>query len=316
MRQIGRLIGGVLATLLLASLLIFVALRVMPGDSAQVALGVNATPEALDAWRATHGTDRSLIVQYVSWMASLVTGDFGTSFVTGRALTPLIVDRLQVTLILVGLGMLVAVIVAVPLGALAAVTSRNVAGAVISGLSQLGVAVPSFLVGVVLVALFAVRLGWLPAGGWVPPAAGVGQFAARVVLPVIALGSVQAAVLTRYVRSSVIDVADTDYLRTTQAVGFTRMAALFRFGLRNAAIPVVTVVGVQLAAMLIGAVVVERVFLIPGLGSMLVDAVSQRDLLAVQGIVMVLVTVVVVINICVDLLYRLIDPRLRLGGAR
>ncbi|MCL1871787.1 MAG: ABC transporter permease [Promicromonosporaceae bacterium] len=310
-RQVGWLAGQLVATLALASALVFVVLRVLPGDSAVVALGVNATPQALAQWRAQHGTDRPLIAQYGSWMGGLLRGDFGTSFVTGRALTPLILDRVQVTLIIVGLGMLLALVVAVPLGTLAAVTHRSAWGTVIAGASQVGVAIPNFLVGVLLVSLVAVHLGWLPAGGWTPPATNPADFWRHVILPSVALGTVQAAIITRYVRSAVLEVMREDFLRTARAAGRTRAGALVRHGLRNAGVPVVTVVGVQLAAMLIGAVVVERVFVVPGLGSLLVDAVQQRDLQAVQSIVVVLVALVVVINFVVDLLYTVLDPRLR-----
>jgi len=311
---LGRLVG-LMATLLVASLLIFFVLRVLPGDAATVALGVNATPDALAAWRAAHGTDRPLLAQYGTWLANLLRGDFGTSFTTGRELTPFILDRVQVTLILVGLGMLVALLIAIPLGTLAALRRREVAGSAIAGASQVGVALPSFLVGLLLIALFAVRLGWLPAGGWVPPAYSPVEFTRRVILPALTLGLVQGAILTRYVRSAVLDVLNQDYLRTARAVGNTRGWALIRHGLRNAAVAILTVAGVQLAAMLIGAVVVERVFLIPGIGSMLVDVVAQRDLQGVQGIVMLLVAVVVLLNFLVDVGYSLLDPRLSLGSS-
>ncbi|QAY63825.1 ABC transporter permease [Xylanimonas allomyrinae] len=312
-RQVGWLAGQFVATLALASALVFLVLRVLPGDAAVVALGVNATPEALARWRAEHGTDRPLLAQYGDWMGGLLRGDFGTSFVTGHDLTTLIADRVQVTLILVGLGMLLAVLVAVPLGTIAAVTHRSAWGTVIAGASQVGVAVPNFLVGVLLVSFVAVHVGWLPAGGWTPPAVDPAGFWRHAILPAVSLGTVQAAVMTRYVRSAVLEVMREDFLRTARAAGHTRTSALVRHGLRNAGVPVVTVVGVQLAAMLVGAVVVERVFVVPGLGSLLVDSVQQRDLQAVQSIVVVLVALVVVVNFVVDLLYTVLDPRLRVA---
>ncbi|QAY69336.1 ABC transporter permease [Xylanimonas protaetiae] len=312
--RVAWLVGQVAATLAVASVLVFLVLRVLPGDAAVVALGVNATPDALAQWRADHGTDRPLIAQYASWMGGLLRADFGTSFVTGRELTPLILDRVQVTLIIVGLGMLLALLVAVPLGTLAAVTHRSATGTLIAGASQVGVAVPNFLVGVLLVSFVAVRARWLPAGGWVPPAVDMAEFWRHVVLPSVALGTVQAAIITRYVRSAVLEVMREDFLRTARAAGHTRGSALVRHGLRNAGVPIVTVVGVQLAAMLVGAVVVERVFVVPGLGSLLVDAVQQRDLQAVQSMVMVLVVLVVAVNFVVDLLYTVLDPRLRVVG--
>jgi peptide/nickel transport system permease protein len=308
------LVGQLVATLAVASVLVFLVLRVLPGDAATVALGVNATPDALAQWRAEHGTDRPLVAQYLDWVGGLLRGDLGVSFVTGRPIAPLVADRVQVTLILVGLGMLLAIVVAVPLGTLAAVTHRSVWGTVIAGGSQVGVAIPNFLVGVLLVSIVAVHLGWLPAGGWTPPAVDPVEFWRHAILPAVALGTVQAAIITRYVRSAVLEVMREDFLRTARAAGHTRGSALVRHGLRNAGVPVVTVVGVQLAALLIGAVVVERVFVVPGLGSLLVDSVAQRDLQSVQSIVMVLVALVVLINFVVDLLYTVLDPRLRVVG--
>ena len=310
-KQLAVYVARFAVTLLAASVAVFLVLRLIPGDPAQIALGVNATPELLAQTRAAMGTDRPLVVQYADWVLALPAGDFGTSFVTGQDLSPLILDRVQVSLILVGLAMLVALLVAVPLGTIAAVRHRTLGGVLLSGLSQVGVAVPSFLAGILLVAVFAVRLGWFPANGWTAPAVDLGDFLARVTLPVLALASVQGAVLTRYVRSAVLEVMGEDYLRTARAKGLSQTRALVRHGLRNAAIPVLTVSGLQLAALVIGAVVIERVFVIPGLGSMLLDAVGNRDLIAVQGVVMVLVTIVLTVNLVVDVLYTVLDPRIR-----
>jgi peptide/nickel transport system permease protein len=192
---------------------------------------------------------------------------------------------------------------------------RRISGLILSAISQLGVAVPAFLAGILLITIFAVKLGWLPANGWTPPAQDPGMFVRQLILPALSLGLVQGAVLTRYVRSAVLDVLREDYLRTARAKGLKPFPALWRHGMRNAAVPVVTVLGLQLATLLIGAVVVERVFVIPGLGSLLLDGVSNRDLLLVQDVVMLLVVAVLVVNFVVDLLYLALDPRLR-GGAR
>jgi peptide/nickel transport system permease protein len=180
--------------------------------------------------------------------------------------------------------------------------------------SQLGVAVPAFLAGILLITVFAVGLGWLPANGWTPPVQDPVMFVKQLVLPALSLGVVQAAVITRYVRSAVLDVLREDYLRTARAKGLRPTQALLRHGLRNAAVPVVTVLGLQLATLLVGAVVVERVFVIPGLGSLLLDSVSNRDLIMVQDVVMILVVAVLFVNFLVDLLYLVIDPRLRTGN--
>ncbi|MFF2300489.1 ABC transporter permease [Arthrobacter sp. NPDC058127] len=304
------LIGNFIATVLVSTVVVFLLLRIMPGDPATVALGIEATPDQLDAWRSEHGTNTSVVAQYFDWLGGLLRGDFGTSYVSQENISATVLDRLQVTLILVGAAMLIALIVAIPLGTLSAMKHKDASGVLISGVSQIGVAVPSFLVGILLVAFFAINLGWFPSGGWAAPGDGP-EFLNHLVLPAVALGSVQASILTRYVRSAVMEIMREDFLRTARSKGLTAGAALVRHGLRNAGIPVLTVVGVQLAGLLIGAVVIERVFSIPGLGSYLVDSVGNRDLLAVQAVVVVLVIAIVLINFLVDLAFTVVDPRLR-----
>ncbi|MDQ0577091.1 ABC transporter permease [Agromyces albus] len=305
-----KLLGSFIATVLVSTVVVFLLLRVLPGDPATVALGIEATPDQLAAWREQHGMNTPLVVQYFEWLGGLLRGDFGVSYVTGQNISPVITDRLQVTLILVGLAMVIAIAVAVPLGTIAAIRHQRLSGAVISAVSQFGVAVPSFLVGMLLIVFFAIELDWLPSGGWVPPSEPA-EFLQHVTLPVIALGTVQASILTRYVRSAVLEIQREDFLRTARSKGLTANLALVRHGLRNAGIPVLTVVGLQMAGLLVGAVVVERVFTIPGLGSYLVDSVGNRDLLAVQAVVVVLVIAIVLINFLVDLAFTLLDPRLR-----
>ena len=303
-----------LASLAVSSVIVFAFMAVLPGDPARVALGVNASDAAVDEMRRQFGLDRSLPAQYLSWVKGLVTFDPGNSYVSGTAIGPQLADRLQVTLWLVVTAMALALVLAIPVGTVMAVRHRQVSGLALSALSQLGVAIPAFLAGILLITVFAVKLGWLPANGWTPPAQDPAMFLKQLVLPMLSLGLVQAAVLTRYVRSAVLDVLREDYLRTARAKGLPPMRALVRHGLRNAAVPVVTVLGLQLATLLIGAVVVERVFVIPGLGSLLLDSVSNRDLIMVQDVVMILVVAVLVVNFVVDLLYLLIDPRLRVGA--
>jgi peptide/nickel transport system permease protein len=308
--RIFALLGNFVVTVLVSTVMVFLLLRIMPGDPATVALGIEATPEQLDAWRNEHGTNAPVIAQYFDWLGGLLRGDFGTSYVSQQNISATVLDRLQVTLILVGAAMLIALVVAIPLGTLAAMKHKSISGVLISGVSQVGVAVPSFLVGILMVAFFAINLGWFPSGGWEAPSEGPG-FLRYLVLPAVALGSVQASILTRYVRSAVMEIMREDFLRTARSKGLTAGAALVRHGLRNAGIPVLTVVGVQLAGLLIGAVVIERVFSIPGLGSYLVDSVGNRDLLAVQAVVAMLVIAIVLINFLVDLAFTVVDPRLR-----
>ncbi|WP_131105887.1 ABC transporter permease [Ornithinimicrobium sufpigmenti] len=299
------------ASVLVASVLVFGFMRVLPGDPARIALGINASEGAVAQLREQFGLERPVLVQYLDWMRGLLTLDPGVEFISRAAIGPQIADRLQVTLWLVAASMVLAVLVAVPVGTWMAVRHRHADGVVVSALSQVGVAVPAFLAGILLISVFAVRLGWFPSGGWVVPAQDPLGFAQRLTLPAISLALVQAAVLARYVRSAVLDVLREDYLRTARAKGLRPLPALRRHGLRNAAVPVVTVLGLQLATLFIGAVVIERVFVIPGLGSLLLDSVARRELLTVQAVVMVLVVVVLVINFLVDVLYLLIDPRLK-----
>ncbi|GAA1711356.1 ABC transporter permease [Kribbella yunnanensis] len=303
-----------LVSLGVSSVLVFGFMAVLPGDPARVALGVNASDEAVAELRRQFGLDRPLPTQYVDWLGGLLRGDLGTSYVSKAEIGPQVFDRLQVTLLLVVAGMLIALVLAVPAGTVMAARHRRLSGVALSALSQVGVAVPAFLAGILLIMVFAVKLGWLPANGWTPPAEDPVQFLRQLVLPALSLGLVQGAVLTRYVRSAVLDVLREDYLRTARAKGLRPFPALWRHGLRNAAVPVVTVLGLQLATLLIGAVVVERVFVIPGLGSLLLDGVSQRDLILVQDVVMVLVVAVLLVNFLVDLLYVALDPRLRTGA--
>lgn len=294
-------------TLFAASVAIFLLMRAVPGNPARVALGVNATEDAVAELTQTLGLDRPLFTQYFEWVGGLLSGSFGTSLSSQQDITPLVLDRAQVSLILVGLAILLALAGAVPIGMWLARTGNTF----VSALTQIGIAVPSFLVGIIMVAFFAVRLGWLPANGWIPPDQDFGGFLARLVMPVISLALVQGAMLTRYVRSSIVDVMDQDYIRTARALGLSHAEALRRHGLRNAALPVLTVTGLQLTTLIVGAVVIESVFVIPGLGSMLLDAVSNRDLTTVQTLVMLLVFFTLVINLATDLAYRVIDPRLK-----
>ena len=304
-------LGILLASLAAASLVIFWITQALPGDVARVMLGDGASPAQLAAKRAELGTDRPFFVQYGAWVAGLLHADFGTSWYSTLPVTSLIAPRAAVTAWLVGGGLTVAVAVAVPLGAVAALRRRRLTGFVVSAGAQVGMAIPAFWAGILLSMLFAVQLRWLPANGYVPPGRDLLGWAQHLVLPVIALGLVQAAVLIRYVRSSFLDVLGEDYYRTARSIGWTRGAALWRHGLRNAALSLVTVIGLQVSALIVGAIVIERVFVLPGIGSLLLDSVSQFDLAIVRGVVMILATVVLVVSGLVDMAYVVIDPRLR-----
>jgi peptide/nickel transport system permease protein len=306
-----RRVGVFAATIVAASVVVFGMMAVLPGDPAVVALGVNANPALVERVREQFGTDRPLPVQYADWAGGLLHGDFGISYVTNAPIGPLVADRLLVTLWLVGLGAVLAVLLAVPLGVAAAVWHRKVRGTALAAVSQAGMAVPAFVLAILLVSVFAVKLQWVESSGWVPPAEDPAEFLRQIALPVLSLGLVQAALLSRYVRSATLDVLREDYLRTARAKGLTPGRALVRHGLRNASIPVVTVLGLQIVALLVDAIIIEVIFVIPGLGSLLLESVSNRDLLTVQDVVMVIVGAVLVINLVVDVLYVAIDPRLR-----
>ena len=302
-RTIGKHILRFVLLLAAASVVIFTLLRAVPGDPARVALGVSATEEAVAELSARLGLDQPLPVQYLDWVSGLLTGDFGISMSSGKNITDTVIERAGVSLTLTLVAMAVSLAVAVPVGVYLARRTHSPDGAVVGALSQVGIIVPSFLVGIALVALFSVRLGWLPANGWGTPA--------HAVLPVASLALVQASILTRYVAASVREEMGKDYVRTGRALGASIGNVLFTSALRNAALPVITVVGVQLASLVVGAVVIERVFTIPGLGTMLLDAVGNRDLATVQTVMMVIVAFTLVVNLIVDLTYAVVDPRIR-----
>ncbi|MDO5736740.1 MAG: ABC transporter permease [Propionibacteriaceae bacterium] len=315
-RAVGLRLAGLLVSLLVASMLIFLATNYLPGDVAQVILGTNASPGEVDALRVRLGLDRPLGTRYVEWLSQVLRGDFGTSMISGRDVVSQIAPRLGVSLWLVGLAMLLAIVIALPLGAFAAIKRRRASGFIASAVAQIGLSIPAFWAAIWLVVIFAVTLRWLPATNYVSPAVSLGQWALHLVLPVTSLAIVQASILSRYVRSAVIEVLGEDWFRTARSVGWSTWGALRRHGSRNIAISLLTVIGLQLSTLLVGAIIIEQVFALPGLGSRLIQAVNQRDLVVVQAIVLLLVWAVLVINFLVDFAYQLVDPRLRRTGVR
>ncbi|MGC3993232.1 MAG: ABC transporter permease [Propionicimonas sp.] len=307
--RVAQRLGVFVVSLFGASILIFLVTNALPGDVAQVLLGTDATPEALAQLRAQLGLDRPLVVQYLSWIGGILTGDFGHSHLTGQSVLALLAPRVAVTMWLVLFGLIGSLLIALPAGMVAALKRRSWPGFTISAAAQLGMAIPVFWGGILLVLVFSVWLRWLPANGYVALLKNPAQWASHLVLPVITLAVVQAAVLIRYVRSAFLEVLEEDYYRTARAIGWTPMRALLRHGLRNAAISLVTVIGLQLSSVLVGAIVVESVFTLPGLGSLLLTSVDRRDLVVVQGTVMFLVLAVLAISAIVDFSYLLIDPR-------
>lgn len=298
--------------LLVASMIIFATLRVLPGDVAQVVAGTQATPAQVAAVRQQLGLDRPVVLQYLSWIGGVLHGDLGRSLVTGGAVAPQIGQKLAVTLPLAGMSLLFALVLGVPLGVLAAVLRRRVGGVVISFVAQAVAAVPVVWAGMLLVALFAVTLRVFPTqgfplDGWGSPARAV----ASLMLPALTIGAVEGAVILRFTRSATLEVLGADHLRTAAAIGLTRNQALVRHGLPAVSLTVLAVLGVQIAGLLVGAVVVEQVFSLPGIGRMLVTDVGRRDLTKVQSELLVLTGLVLVVGFAVDVVHRLLDPRQR-----
>ena len=299
MKHVVSTLLRLLALLAAASVVIFLLLRAIPGDPARIALGLNASDEVVAELSHSLGTDRPLVAQYVGWIAAMLRGDFGVSLASGADLGPVIWQRAGVSLVLAVAAMVLSLAIALLVGIWLA--RRN--SAVLSGLTQLGMAVPSFVVGIVAVAVFSVRLGWLPANGW--------GTAAHAVLPVLSLTAVQTAILARYIRTAVSEELERDYVRTARSTGASMAQVVREHVLRNAALPVLTVVGIQLSALVVSAVVVEQVFAIPGLGSFLLDSVRNRDITAVQSTMMLLVAFTLLVNALVDIAYGVVDPRVR-----
>ena len=303
-------------SLVVAGLVLFVLLRLLPGDPAAALLSVGADQAQIDAARAQVGSDQPVWVQLGRFLASLARFDLGTSFVSGAPVLPEIGARLLVTLPLTLAAFVLALALAVPLGIVAAVRGDRWYGAAISALSQLGLAVPVFWIGILLVWIVAVQWRLLPAsgfpiGGWADPAGAL----RALVLPVVTIALVMGASLLRYVRSATLDVLGSDYLRNARALGASYPEVLRRHGLRNGAVPVISILGIELASTLLGAVVVERVFALPGLGSMLLLGIQQRDYPNVQGVLLVSTLLVLLIGFAADVAQRLIDPRLRETGS-
>ena len=298
--------------LFVASALIFLTLRVLPGDVAQLIAGVNATPDQLAAIRERLGLDQPLLAQYLSWLGGIVTGDLGVSQLTGTPVIDELVEKAEVTIPLGLMAMAVAMVIALPLGVLSAMRRGRPDGTALSVGAQALAAVPVVWAGMMLVIVFAVWLGWLPAqgfprGGWDQP----GLALRSLLLPAITIGVIEGAMLLRFVRSATLQAVGQDYVRTAAAKGLTRNQALIRHGLPNMGLSIITVLGLQVAGIIVGAVVIEQLFGLPGIGRMLVADVGNRDLPKVQGELLVLTGFVLVVGFVVDLVHRVLDPRQR-----
>jgi peptide/nickel transport system permease protein len=304
------------ATLLFVSVLTFTVVRVLPGDPALLIMGPEGNPEATARLRASLGLDRPLPVQYAEWLGRAARGDLGMSIQYDVPVGRLIASRLPVTLPLTALAGLFMVAVALPLGLYAATHHRRAGDYVTMIATQLGIAIPSFWTGLLLILLFSVHLGWLRSGGFEGWSAGAGPALRSLLLPALALGVFQAAVLVRATRSAVLDVLREDYVRTARAKGVAEVRVIGAHTLRNALIPILTVAGVQLGQLMAGSIVLESVFALPGLGRLALGAISARDLPVVQGVTLFVATSIVLINFAVDVAYAFTDPRIRYDGSR
>lgn len=298
-------------TLLVASAVVFAVMELLPGNAAQVMLGATATPEAVAALSAKLGLDQPPLQRYLQWVGGLLTGDLGISYAYDTPIAELILERLAVSLPLAVLAMGLTVGLALVLGVYAASRHGKPGDAGVMVFSQLGLAVPNFWFAILLILLFSVKLQWFSAGGFPGWEDGWLEGLKALVLPAVALAVVQAAILARVTRSAVLDVMREDFVRTARAKGLSRRATLWRHVLRNAMIPVVTIMGLQFGNLLTGAIVVENVFVLPGLGRLVFQAIANRDVVLVRNVIMLFAAAVILINFLVDVLYAVIDPRLK-----
>ncbi|WP_417409254.1 ABC transporter permease [Hoeflea sp.] len=298
-------------SLVAASLVIFLVMEVVPGDPASFMMGLNADPQAVAALRTQLGLDEPLPLRYIGWVAGLLQGDFGMSYTYRVPVSELIAERVVISLPLTLYALTLSTLIAFPAGILAASRRNSAADLSVMGATQLGVAIPNFWFAMILVLVFAVNLRWFSAGGFPGWEAGFWPAMKALTLPAIALALPQASILARVMRSSLIDTLDEDFMRTARAKGLSRGQALRRHALRNALIPVLTIIGLQFSFLLAGGIIIENVFYLPGLGRLAFQAITQRDLIVVRSVVILLVFSVIVVTFLVDLAYAAADPRLR-----
>jgi peptide/nickel transport system permease protein len=312
-----RRLAGFALTLAAASLIVFAVLELLPGNPAEVMLGDTATAESIAALEARLGLDRPAPLRYAAWVGGLLRGDSAVSYAYDTPTFELIAERLQVSLPLALLAMALTVVVALAAGMYAAAHHRRAGDTGVMVLAQLGLSIPNFWLAILLILVFAVQLQWVGAGGFPgwreDDGGGLGAGLAALVLPALSLAAVQAAILARVTRSAVLEALREDYVRTARAKGLSRRQVLWGHVLRNAMVPVLTIMGLQFANLITGAIIVENVFVLPGIGRLVFQAIANRDLVLVRDVVMLLAAVVVLVNFVVDVLYAVVDPRLRAG---
>ena len=311
LRYIFKRLASLIISLFVASVVIFLTIEVVPGDPASYMLGINAQEDTINALREELGLNGSALSRYFNWVSGMLVGDFGTSYTYRTPVADMISDRIVVSLPLAFYALLLSTIIAFPAGIIAATRRGSATDVSVMGITQLGIAIPNFWFAMLMVLVFAINLRWFSAGGFPGWEAGVFAGLKALTLPAIALALPQASIMARVLRSSLLDTLDEDFIRTARAKGLSNRQALWRHALRNALIPVLTILGLQFSFLLAGAIIIENVFYLPGLGRLVFQSISQRDLIVVESVVMLLVFAVVMINFAVDLAYAVVDPRLR-----
>ncbi len=311
LRYLMRRIGGLIVVMLLVAVIVFIIARVVPGDPVAVMLGSSATPADVAALRTRLGLDQPLVVQFLIYLRQIVTGDLGQSLFLNRPVLQAMADRAELTALLTLMSAAIATLIGVPVGVISAVRRGTLLDQAATALSMFAASLPSFWVGLTLIEYLAVKMPWFPVAGWGDPGAGFGEHLHHLVLPAIALGLPNSALIIRFTRTAMLDVLGDDYVRTARAKGVGPMGVVVHHALRNALIPVLTVIGLTIATLIGGAIVTETVFGLPGVGNLIVSAVLRRDYPVIQGSLLVISGIYVLINLAVDLLYALVDPRVR-----
>ena len=306
-----RRLLATIPVMVVVAIFVFLLLHLTPGDPAAVIAGDDATPEAVDGIRTKLGLDQPIHVQFGIYAANLLRGDLGTSIFSNLPVLTLVKQRLEPTLVLAASTLVMAVLLAIPMGVLAAWKARTFIDRLVMGFSVLGFAVPGFLVGYLLIYVFAIELKWLPVQGYRPLSQGIDQTARSIILPALALSMAYMALIARMTRASMLDVLSQDYIRTAKAKGVATMIVLLRHALKNAAVPIVTVIGIGLTLLISGVVITETVFNIPGLGRLTVDAILKRDYPIIQGLIILFAGAKVLVNLLIDISYVFFDPRIR-----
>lgn len=310
-RYIGKRIASIIPVLIGISIVVFFSIRLIPGDYATVTLGIRYTEEAAELLRAKYGLNQPLIIQYFVWLRGILTGDFGFSYISNESVITLLLQRLPVTLELTVLSLLMAICFGIPLGYWAACKRNKAPDSVATIGGLLGISIPNFWLGTMLILFFSLHLGWLPSGGFVPLSDGLAANLKSMALPAISLGFAVSAVVMRSSRSAMIEVIDQEYMKMAKAKGLSGIRLVMKHGVKNTMVNVLTILGLQTGSLLGGSVVIERIFSLPGIGSLALQAINDRDYLVLQGAVLFIAVMFVTINLIVDILYSVVNPQIR-----